>query len=111
MPKRVASGEPITATYCLGNKAPKKRRSGGEPLATVSYLTGQGMEPRNVAPIAISLPTSLTWPGFQAALEEAEGAIENEESKVLRLQIEIAQIKQDFERRLNEKEEEIDNAR
>ena len=48
---------------------------------------------------------------MQAALEEAEGAVEGEESKVLRLQVEVAQMKQDFERRLTEKEEEIDNQR
>ncbi|XP_039253980.1 myosin heavy chain, skeletal muscle, adult-like [Styela clava] len=48
---------------------------------------------------------------LQAAFEEAEAAVENEESKVLRLQVEMAQIKQDFERRLHEKDEEIDNAR
>jgi len=47
----------------------------------------------------------------QAALEEAEGAVENEESKVLRLQVELAQVKQDFERRLHEKDEEMDNVR
>merc|ERR1712178_162549 len=36
---------------------------------------------------------------LQAALEEAEAAVESEEGKVLRLQVEIAQAKQDFERR------------
>ena len=49
--------------------------------------------------------------GIQAAFEEAEAAVENEESKVLRLQVELAQAKQDFERRIQEKDEEIDNAR
>jgi len=48
---------------------------------------------------------------MQAALEEAEGAIEGEESKVLRLQVELAQVKQDLERRIAEKDEEIDNQR
>ena len=48
---------------------------------------------------------------LQAALEEAEGAIEAEESKVLRLQVELAQIKQDIDRRIREKEEENDNQR
>merc|ERR1712076_179406 len=48
---------------------------------------------------------------LQAALEEAESAVESEESKVLRIQVEMAQNKQDFERRLAEKEEEIDNTR
>merc|ERR1712226_729624 len=48
---------------------------------------------------------------LQAALEEAESAVESEESKVLRIQVEMAQNKQDFERRLAEKEEEVDNTR
>jgi len=48
---------------------------------------------------------------LKSSLEEAECAIENEESKVLRMQIEIAQIRQDMERRLHEKDEDIDNAR
>merc|ERR1711972_177837 len=48
---------------------------------------------------------------LQAALEEAEGAVEVEEAKVLRLTVEMSQNKQDFERRLAEKEEEVDNTR
>merc|ERR1712168_877226 len=48
---------------------------------------------------------------LQAALEEAESAVETEESKVLRLQVEIGQNKQDYERRATEKEEELDNCR
>merc|ERR1739848_575130 len=48
---------------------------------------------------------------LQAALEEAEGAVETEESKVLRLTVEMSQNKQDFERRIAEKEEEVDNTR
>merc|ERR1712061_550911 len=48
---------------------------------------------------------------LQAALEEAEAAVETEEAKVLRLTVEMSQHKQDFERRLSEKEEEIDNTR
>merc|ERR1711920_1145304 len=39
------------------------------------------------------------------------GAVEVEESKVLRLTVEMSQNKQDFERRLAEKEEEVDNTR
>merc|ERR1711879_836191 len=48
---------------------------------------------------------------LQAALEEAEAAVETEEAKVLRLTVEMAQTKQDVDRRFSEKEEEIDNAR
>uniref|UniRef100_A0A6I8P1K0 Myosin heavy chain 7B n=1 Tax=Ornithorhynchus anatinus TaxID=9258 RepID=A0A6I8P1K0_ORNAN len=47
----------------------------------------------------------------QAALEEAEGALEHEESKTLRIQLELAQVKADVERKLAEKEEELDNLR
>merc|ERR1712071_143657 len=48
---------------------------------------------------------------LQAALEEAEAAVETEEAKVLRLTVEISQSKQDFERRIAEKEEEVDITR
>merc|ERR1739848_647191 len=48
---------------------------------------------------------------LQAALEEAEAAVETEESKCLRLSVEMAQNKQDLERRVAEKEEEVDNTR
>lgn len=42
------------------------------------------------------------------ALEEAEGALEAEEGKVLRLQLETTQLKQELERRLAEKDEEVE---
>ncbi|CBY34054.1 unnamed protein product [Oikopleura dioica] len=48
---------------------------------------------------------------FQSSLEEAEAAIESEESKTLRVQVELQQLKQEIDRRLAEKDEEIDNAR
>merc|ERR1719369_1851048 len=44
---------------------------------------------------------------LQAALEEAEGTLEQEENKVLRAQLELTQVRQDIERRLAEKEEEF----
>ncbi|NXW02001.1 MYH6 protein, partial [Fregetta grallaria] len=47
----------------------------------------------------------------QLALEEAEGALEHEESKTLRFQLELSQLKADFERKLTEKEEEMENIR
>jgi len=48
---------------------------------------------------------------LQAALEEAEGALEQEENKVLRAQLELAQVKQEIDRRIAEKEEEFENTR
>ena len=42
-----------------------------------------------------------------AALEEAEGALEQEENKVLRAQLELTQTRQEIERRITEKEDEF----
>merc|ERR1711913_75336 len=44
---------------------------------------------------------------LQAALEEAEGALEQEENKVLRSQLELSQVRAGIERRISEKEEEF----
>jgi len=48
---------------------------------------------------------------LQAALEEAEAALEQEENKVLRAQLELSQVRQEIDRRVQEKEEEFDNTR
>merc|ERR1712193_232343 len=48
---------------------------------------------------------------LQTALEEAEGALEQEENKVLRAQLELGQVRQEIDRRIQEKEEEFDNTR
>merc|ERR1711875_110406 len=48
---------------------------------------------------------------LQAALEEAEATLEMEENKVLRAQLELAQVKQEIDRRVAEKEEEFNNTR
>merc|ERR1712142_531033 len=46
-----------------------------------------------------------------AALEEAEAALEQEENKYLRGQLELSQVRQEIDRRIAEKEEEFDNTR
>ena len=48
---------------------------------------------------------------LQAALEEAESALEQEENKVLRAQLELSQVRQEIDRRIQEKEEEFENTR
>merc|ERR1712227_450904 len=48
---------------------------------------------------------------LKAALEEAEAALEQEENKVLRAQLELGQVRQEIDRRIQEKEEEFDNTR
>merc|ERR1712156_985770 len=45
---------------------------------------------------------------LQAGLEEAEAALEQEENKVLRAQLEMSQVRQEIDRRIQEKEEEFD---
>merc|ERR1712114_43342 len=44
---------------------------------------------------------------LQSALEEAEATLEQEENKVLRLQVELSQVRTEIERRLAEKDEEF----
>merc|ERR1712102_223833 len=48
---------------------------------------------------------------LQYALEEAESALEQEENKVLRSQLELGQVRQEIDRKIQEKEEEFDNTR
>uniref|UniRef100_A0A3B4EDV4 Myosin heavy chain 7 n=1 Tax=Pygocentrus nattereri TaxID=42514 RepID=A0A3B4EDV4_PYGNA len=48
---------------------------------------------------------------IQAALEEAEGSLEHEEGKILRAQLEFNQVKADIERKLAEKDEEMEQAK
>ena len=44
-------------------------------------------------------------------MEDAEGALEQEENKVLRAQMELGQIRQEIDRKICEKEEDFDNTR
>ncbi|XP_053174096.1 myosin-7B-like [Scomber japonicus] len=48
---------------------------------------------------------------IRAALEEAEGTLEQEESKTLKFQMELQQIRIEIDRKIAEKDEEIDNLR
>ncbi|KAL3975073.1 hypothetical protein ACER0C_023699 [Sarotherodon galilaeus] len=48
---------------------------------------------------------------IKAALEEAEGTLEHEESKILRYQMELEQIRAEMDRKIAEKDEEIDSLR
>ena len=48
---------------------------------------------------------------LQCALEEAEGSLEQEENKVLRAQLELCQVRQEIDRKIQEKQEEFENTR
>merc|ERR1712029_840331 len=43
--------------------------------------------------------------------EELQAALEQEENKVLRAQLELGQVRQEIDRKIHEKEEEFDNTR
>uniref|UniRef100_A0A2K5ES55 Myosin heavy chain 8 n=1 Tax=Aotus nancymaae TaxID=37293 RepID=A0A2K5ES55_AOTNA len=45
---------------------------------------------------------------IQAALEEAEASLEHEEGKILRIQLELNQVKSEVDRKIAEKDEEVD---
>ncbi|XP_070694396.1 myosin heavy chain, fast skeletal muscle-like [Pempheris klunzingeri] len=45
---------------------------------------------------------------IQSALEEAEATLEHEESKIIRVQLELTQVKNEIDRKLAEKDEEIE---
>ncbi|XP_068932884.1 myosin-8 [Petaurus breviceps papuanus] len=45
---------------------------------------------------------------LQASLEEAEASLEHEEGKILRIQLELNQVKSDIDRKLAEKDEELE---
>ena len=48
---------------------------------------------------------------LEAALSEAEGALEQEENKVLRASLELTQVKQEIERRISQKEDEFNTTK
>ncbi|XP_072297034.1 myosin-7-like [Eucyclogobius newberryi] len=48
---------------------------------------------------------------IQTALEEAEASLEHEEGKILRIQLEFNQVKAEIERKLTEKDEELEQAK
>lgn len=65
-----------------------------------------------------SLPSPLTfsslgyfWLNSWSPVSVFQGTLEHEESKTLRIQLELNQIKADVDRKLAEKDEEIDNLR
>ena len=55
--------------------------------------------------------TDLENNEVKAALEDAIAAVATEESKVARLQVEVCQTKTDLEKRLSEKDDEMENMR
>merc|ERR1712080_73779 len=48
---------------------------------------------------------------LQAALEEAESGLEQEENEVLRASLELGNVRQEIDRRIAEKEDEFENSR
>ena len=72
-----------------------------------SYIRRQGL------PIVVKADGLAGGKGVTVAttLEEAEAALEQEENKVLRVQLELGQVRQEIDRKIQEKEEEFENTR
>ena len=51
-------------------------------------------------------PKTMTLPSFLH--QDAEAQLESEEQRVLRAQLELTQLKQEMERKMNEKDDEIE---
>lgn len=67
--------------------------------------------PNNNCFVMSTLSSQVEKENLQNGLEEAEAALEQEENKVLRGQLELAQLKKEIDQRIQEKEEEFKNTR
>merc|ERR1712135_23297 len=84
-----------------------KLRASYEELAEQNATVKR--ENRNLADEINDLSDQLSTGG--KSLDEAEGALEVEESRVLRLQLELTQCKAEVDKRLQEKDEEFESTR
>ncbi len=72
--------------------------------------SGQSTSPDNIL-FDLFLSCQVEKENLQNGLEEAEAALEQEENKVLRGELELAQLKKEIDKRIQEKEEEFKNTR
>lgn len=54
---------------------------------------------------------AYSWPPHHTACSAPQGALELEETKTLRIQLELSQVKAEVDRKLAEKDEECTNLR
>uniref|UniRef100_A0A0N5AQ97 Myosin head n=1 Tax=Syphacia muris TaxID=451379 RepID=A0A0N5AQ97_9BILA len=78
---------------------------------SAEQLEGVRRENKALAQELKDVTDQLGEGGKSQALDDAEAALEAEESKVLRAQVEISQIRSEIEKRISEKEEEFENTR
>uniref|UniRef100_A0A3P8WWE7 Myosin, heavy chain 7B, cardiac muscle, beta a n=1 Tax=Cynoglossus semilaevis TaxID=244447 RepID=A0A3P8WWE7_CYNSE len=80
-----------------------------EILDLTEHITQEGKTIHELEKIKKML--DLEKCGIRAALEEAEGSLEHEETKSLKVQMELEQIRSEVQRKIAEKDEEIDTLR
>ncbi|NWI69314.1 MYH6 protein, partial [Todus mexicanus] len=98
----------------LGSPAPSTWADGVSPRAEeISDLTEQlGASHKTIHELEkVRKQLDAEKLELQAALEEAEASLEHEEGKILRAQLEFNQVKADYERKLAEKDEEMEQAK
>ena len=61
--------------------------------------------------VNIQIGKLVTLKNFTSNTSQAEAALEQEENKVLRAQLEMSQVRQEIDRRIQEKEEEFEHSR
>lgn len=81
----------------------------------ISHFARHSLPLLNIVPwyndISIMHKINVELSCCSSSFQEAEGQLEHEEQRVLRAQLELTQLKQELERRMNEKDEEVESQR
>merc|ERR1711874_701647 len=94
----------------MGDQVRRENKNLSEEIRDLMDQIGEGG--RNIHDISKQAKKlEIEKDELQCALEEAESALEAEENKVLKGQLELSQVKQEIDRRIHEKEEEFDATR
>merc|ERR1712106_1265427 len=88
----------------------RENRQSGDEIKELLGQIGEGSNNMHSVTIGVK-KLELEKEEMTAALEEAEIAVENEENKTLRIQLELSAVKQEIDLRVAQKEEEFSSAR
>ena len=96
--------------YCVLSKATNFNFSFSGEISDLAEQLGEGGR-SSVEVEKAKKKLEMERDELQMALEELEAALESEEGKVVKLQLEISQSKQENDRKLAEKDEELESTR
>merc|ERR1712106_556185 len=88
----------------------RENRQSGDEIKELLGQIGEGSNNMHSVTIGVK-KLELEKEEMTAALEEAEIAVENEENKTLRIQLELSAVKQEIDLRVAQKEEEFSSTR